>query len=220
MQESCASRPTAEPGYRVFLLIGPRSAKAGASRMRERLCRDTDEDWQLIEGAAIAGRGPANWACLFALVSSDRQSQLASLAILDDPAAPEVGAFPARAIGDVMLADATPASQVVASLVFSDPVPGREVQFNSWYSDRHLPDVLDVPGYLAARRYSLEATQGAVSRPWHYLTIYEIDQSRYLVATAELAARSGTDRMPISEAAQKPVSAHFLLPVGTRLLCN
>ena len=217
MKGSCASRPAAEP--RVFLLIGSLSAEAGASRMRERLCPDTDVDWQLIEGRAIASRAPANWDSLFALVSPDPKTPQASLAIEDDPMGAERGPFLARAMGDVVPGDGTPATQVVATLVFSDPVPGREAEFNSWYSDRHLPDVLQVPGYLAARRFSLEPTQG-VSPPWRYLTIYEIDKARYLAATAELAARSGTERMPISEAAQKPVAAHFLLPAGKRLLCN
>jgi len=206
-------------GHRVFLLIGPRFAEAKASRMRERLRPDTDADWQLIEGQAIAGRAPASWDSLFALVSPDRQTPQASLAIRDDPAGAEWGPFPTRAMGDAVPGDATPAAQVVASLVFSDPVPGMEAQFNSWYSERHLPDVLQVPGYLAARRFSLEPAQG-VSPPWQYLTIYEIDQARYLAATAELAARSGTELMPISEAARKPVAAHFLLPAGRRLLCN
>lgn len=188
--------------------------------MRERLSLDTGAEWQSIEGTAIAGRAPSNWASLFALVSPDRLSPVESVAILDDPSAPEGVPFPALAMDNVVVGDATPAGQIVASLVFSNAVPGREAEFNSWYSDRHLPDVLDVPGYLAARRFSLESGQGRVAPTWHYLTIYEIDQARYMIATAELAARSGTDRMPISEAAQKPAPAHFLLPAGRRLLCN
>ncbi|NED90919.1 hypothetical protein G3I76_63920, partial [Streptomyces sp. SID11233] len=38
-------------------------------------------------------------------------------------------------------------------LVFTDPQPGREEEFNAWYDEVHLPDVLGVPGYTAAQRF-------------------------------------------------------------------
>ena len=32
-------------------------------------------------------------------------------------------------------------------LVYSNPVPGMEDEFNEWYSDRHVHEILRVPGY-------------------------------------------------------------------------
>ena len=34
-------------------------------------------------------------------------------------------------------------------LVYSNPVPGMEDEFNEWYSDRHVHEILRVPGYEA-----------------------------------------------------------------------
>ena len=38
-------------------------------------------------------------------------------------------------------------------LVFTNPLPGREAEFNKWYDEVHLPEVLQVKGFVAARRY-------------------------------------------------------------------
>ena len=36
-------------------------------------------------------------------------------------------------------------------LVYSNPVPGMEDEFNEWYSSRHVHEILRVPGYLSGR---------------------------------------------------------------------
>jgi hypothetical protein len=38
-------------------------------------------------------------------------------------------------------------------LVFSNPVPGMEDEFNEWYSDRHVHEIVRVPGYVSAQRF-------------------------------------------------------------------
>ncbi|MFY9998593.1 MAG: hypothetical protein WAK76_03775, partial [Trebonia sp.] len=38
-------------------------------------------------------------------------------------------------------------------LVYSNPVPGMEDEFNEWYSSRHVHEILRVPGYLSAQRF-------------------------------------------------------------------
>ncbi|CAO5244770.1 DUF4286 family protein [Frankia sp. AgKG'84/4] len=39
-------------------------------------------------------------------------------------------------------------------LVQSSPVsPEREDEYNAWYDDEHIPDILKVPGFVGARRY-------------------------------------------------------------------
>lgn len=46
---------------------------------------------------------------------------------------------------------------------------GTEPEWNRWYSERHIPDLLSVPGWLATRRYT------AVSGAPKYLTIHELE---------------------------------------------
>ena len=40
-------------------------------------------------------------------------------------------------------------------VVFSNPVAGKEDEFNEWYDKVHIPELLTVPGMLSATRYAL-----------------------------------------------------------------
>lgn len=64
-------------------------------------------------------------------------------------------------------------------LVFSDPTsPDQEAQYNEWYTDKHLADVVALPGIVAATRFKLEksvALDGIPTSANRYLAIYEIE---------------------------------------------
>lgn len=89
-------------------------------------------------------------------------------------------------------------------LVLSNPVPGREQEYNDWYTHQHIPDVLEVPGVLNAQRFKLSAQQrrpGAL--PWAYLALYQCDAPEPDVVTQELVRRAGTAQMVPSDAIAK-----------------
>jgi hypothetical protein len=52
-----------------------------------------------------------------------------------------------------------------------------EAEFNDWYDNTHLGDVLKTPGFVAATRYRLSPAQPEGSNPTtnKYLAIYEIE---------------------------------------------
>jgi hypothetical protein len=58
-------------------------------------------------------------------------------------------------------------------VVYSDCAdPSREAEFNEWYDQTHLPDVLNTPGFIRASRYiNTDPNAG----PGKYLAIYEIE---------------------------------------------
>jgi hypothetical protein len=77
----------------------------------------------------------------------------------------------------------------------SNPVPGREEEFNRWYGTDHMVHTVLIPGVLAGQRFR------RVDGPWpsgkhDYLTIWEMDDPAF--ALAQLAQGRGTDAMPIS----------------------
>jgi hypothetical protein len=60
-------------------------------------------------------------------------------------------------------------------IVFSQPPDGvSDEEFNRWY-DAHLAEILAVPGFVAARRYRLDAVVADAGIPHRYLCVYEID---------------------------------------------
>lgn len=85
-------------------------------------------------------------------------------------------------------------------VVFTNPVQGREEEFNHWYTNTHIPDVLRVPGIQSARRYRRTAEQrGAGPHPWEYMAIYECDAPQPQVVTDGIQARIGTPQMTMSD---------------------
>lgn len=65
-------------------------------------------------------------------------------------------------------------------VVFSNPVAGREDEFNEWYDNVHIPELLTVPGMLSATRYALHEAEiyhvaGGVAPEHKYMCIYEME---------------------------------------------
>ena len=48
----------------------------------------------------------------------------------------------------------------------------REEEFNNWYDNIHIPDILETPGFLSATRYMIKEPQEGRGK---YLTVYEIE---------------------------------------------
>jgi len=85
-----------------------------------------------------------------------------------------------------------------ALIVFSNPVAGREDEYDDWYSHRHLGDVLPLPGFRSAQRFKLAQNEPAA--PWKCLAIYEFEADDPAEAVNALTARAETPEMFISDA--------------------
>ncbi|MGH2583704.1 MAG: DUF4286 family protein [Dehalococcoidia bacterium] len=74
-------------------------------------------------------------------------------------------------------------------LVYTDVEPEHEEDFNRWYDDVHLPDVLSADGFISARRYKLQGPEPRNQQPAsRYLAVYEIDTDDTKAAMASLGA--------------------------------
>ena len=56
-------------------------------------------------------------------------------------------------------------------VVTMDVDPEDEAEFNKWYNEQHLPERMEIPGYVSARRFKLEEGNGALT----YLCIWELE---------------------------------------------
>lgn len=102
-------------------------------------------------------------------------------------------------------------------VVLSNAQDGTDEQFNRWYTDTHLGDIIALPGYTAAQRFKLSATQlAAGDLPYRYLAIYEVDADD--VASAAEALRSNTGSMVIDPALDRSRTvAWFYTPITERV---
>ena len=82
-------------------------------------------------------------------------------------------------------------------VVMTNPAPGREDEFNTWYDTQHLADVLRLDGFTSAQRFKLgEGHEG----PHKYLALYNMECDDPAAALAGLTASANTPAMPISDA--------------------
>lgn len=110
-------------------------------------------------------------------------------------------------------------------LPFTDPaLPDVEDEFNRWYQDTHLPEVLAVPGFVAASRW-VETGINMLGLPWvsphRYLAVYELasqKQSDFEATMAELRRRIAEgDRMEISSALGSAKMAQAFQRISDRI---
>lgn len=82
-------------------------------------------------------------------------------------------------------------------VVMSNPVQGKEDEYNEWYNNQHLKDVLKVPGFVAAQRFKAAEANGSSPR---YMAIYEMETGNPQTVMAELERRAGTAGLVMSDA--------------------
>ena len=59
-------------------------------------------------------------------------------------------------------------------VVLTEPAEGREAEFNDYYENRHLDDVLATTDWTSAQRFKLTDQQG-MKCPLPYLALYEVE---------------------------------------------
>lgn len=79
-------------------------------------------------------------------------------------------------------------------VVQTAPAEGRESEFNDWYDDVHLIDILKLSGFTSARRFRTLSTD---SLP--YLAIYEVEADDLKEAQASIGAGVASGDIRISD---------------------
>ena len=101
-------------------------------------------------------------------------------------------------------------------VVISNPVAGREREYNDWYDAQHLPDVLAVPGFVAAQRFRVAQQDNPLSGG--YVAIYEMETDDPQATLAALQSLAGTERMLMSDALDMDgITTALITPITPRL---
>ena len=77
-------------------------------------------------------------------------------------------------------------------LVFIRPLDGKEEEFNQWYNNTHLQEVVAVEGFISAQRYALTEAQQIPDQDYKYLAMYELEDESVATTIENLLAASGT----------------------------
>jgi hypothetical protein len=84
-------------------------------------------------------------------------------------------------------------------IVMSRPTEGREDEYNDWYQNVHLRELVALPGFQAAQRYRIAAS--LVEGEAHpYLAVYELETDDIDATLQGLRDAAGSAAIAMSDA--------------------
>ena len=108
-------------------------------------------------------------------------------------------------------------------LVFSNPTEGAEEDYNRWYDEVHLPEVVQTDGFVSAQRFKLDAAASAVFEAGMsdaadpvFLSLFRMDAARLAARFPGLAADRPHARL-LRSVLMKPEHEGFVDHLHARL---
>ena len=108
--------------------------------------------------------------------------------------------------------------------VRSNPVPGREAEYNEWYDRFHVPELVMTPTFVAGQRYRLADVKpfdypGYQKPEYSYMVVYEIETDNLQKTKEILWSPENIGRIQKSTAFDSSkVDCQLYTPVGPRVL--
>ena len=94
-------------------------------------------------------------------------------------------------------------------IMLSQAMPGREADYERWYDEVHIPDMLQVPGFTACQRFRVvKNVVGETSFP--FCTIYELETESADAATNAMFAALQDGRMRMSDSVDTVAGQGFI----------
>ena len=100
-------------------------------------------------------------------------------------------------------------------VVMNNPLEGREDDYNDWYDNQHLDDVLRIPGVVCAQRFRLSPVHRKLAPDaLRYMALYMIETDDLRGVLDQIKTRSGTELMPLTDAIGPDGKSFFFEPFG------
>jgi epsilon-lactone hydrolase len=89
--------------------------------------------------------------------------------------------------------------------ILSRAVTGKEEEFVRWYAERHMADVLKMPGVVSGRLFRLDFQRvyDLDAPQWTLMTVYELEGDDPESVIDSIRSASGSEEMPMSDALTK-----------------
>ena len=85
-------------------------------------------------------------------------------------------------------------------VVLTNAKQGQDDEFNDWYNNQHIQDVLAIPGFTAAQRFEFVEKPGVPVPQYKYCANYEMETDDPGAVVTELFRRHGTPQLAASDA--------------------
>ncbi|MDB5970046.1 MAG: hypothetical protein JWQ90_2496 [Hydrocarboniphaga sp.] len=109
-------------------------------------------------------------------------------------------------------------TQTAYLIAFTNPLPGKEDEYNQWYDKVHLKEVVAIDGFISGRRFKLAPHQmGGAEHQYRYMVMYEVESGKSKTIIEKLVATMPGMRIdPVVDLAESP---NFLVEsIGDRYL--
>jgi hypothetical protein len=106
-------------------------------------------------------------------------------------------------------------------VVFTNAADGRDDEFNDWYNNRHLHDLLSTEGFVAAQRFRLADMNPGQDFAHQYLALYEVETEDLEKTNRAMREAANDGRMFISPALdRKNAVARYFTPITDRVVAT
>ncbi len=106
-------------------------------------------------------------------------------------------------------------------VVQSNATTGADDEYNDWYNNTHLGEVLQINGFTAAQRFAAKGDPIAGSSSHRYLAIYEMETDDPQAALDALGAAVREGSIHMSDAIDTSgVSAVLFEPISGRVIAT
>lgn len=94
-------------------------------------------------------------------------------------------------------------------LVFTNARDGRDDEFNAWYDEIHLPEVVEVPGFTGAERYAIRPQPGEPAPTHRYLAIYDMETDDVSATLRGMMKKGASGGFRMSDALDDGARTHL-----------
>lgn len=84
-------------------------------------------------------------------------------------------------------------------VVLSNPFPGRDEEYNHWYQNTHLAEIVALPGFKAAQRFRLSQNMMIEGEAYRYMAIYDIETDNLEASIAALVSSAESGKLNMSD---------------------
>ena len=91
-------------------------------------------------------------------------------------------------------------------VVFTNAVEGRDEDFNDWYQNTHLKQIVSIKSFVKAQRFRFQANivPGSAD-PSRYMAIYDIETDDIGAALGAMGELAASGRMPLPDSMAQPI---------------
>ena len=101
-------------------------------------------------------------------------------------------------------------------IMLSTAKPGREQDYERWYDETHIPELLQVPGFVAAQRFRVvKNVAGETNFP--YCTIYEMEGDSPDAVLGAMFGAMQSGKMTMSDAGDEGAQGFIVEEVCERV---